>query len=364
MLELHVLGTSSARFSHQRAVSGSLVRTPAGSLLVDCGEGMQQRLMDHNRSLKQSGLQSRSRMAKMKAILLTHGHLDHCWGLLPMLQTLALDGRVEPLTIIGPTTSDALEWATRHPGETPPVESGICSTDLAILFSQWQTLGSKDEEFGYPIDWVLLTIEDGTPFSSPVQPLDGVELVVIPTIHSAPSCAWMVRVPAPAGKFDRQRADAAGLSTEQISLLAGGEDIEVAGELLAAADFRGPPRPPRSLCISGDTSGGVAAFGKLPSPPDLLMHESTFTVGKQEMARKYFHSTSEDAARHAQKSGTNLLVLTHYSSRINDPSEVEREAAAIHPNCVAARDGDLFVVQKSGIITLHRRSEGWQQTTF
>ena len=49
MLELHVLGTSSARFAHGRAVSGSVVNTPGGTLLVDCGEGMQQRLIDHVR---------------------------------------------------------------------------------------------------------------------------------------------------------------------------------------------------------------------------------------------------------------------------------------------------------------------------
>ena len=59
MLELHVLGTSSARFAHNRAVSGSFVMTPGGGLLVDCGEGLQQRLLNQNSALKKSELQIR-----------------------------------------------------------------------------------------------------------------------------------------------------------------------------------------------------------------------------------------------------------------------------------------------------------------
>lgn len=364
MLELHVLGTSSARFAHGRAVSGSFVRTPAGSLLIDCGEGMQQRLMDHNRDLKQSKLESRSRMAKIRAILFTHGHLDHCWGLLPMLQTFALDGRKDPLTIIGPTSPEALEWVAQHPGEAPPEESGICTTDLAILFSQWQTLGSKDEDFTYHIDWVLIPIEDSAPFSSPIQPLEGVELTIVPTIHSAPSCAWMMTCGSPRGKFNRTLADSKGLTIEQISRLADGEDIVVDGERLLAVDFRGAAKAPRSLCISGDTAGGVEAFSKLPAEPDLFMHESTFPMAKQEKATLYLHSTSEDAARHAQASKSNLLILTHYSSSVDDISIVQGEAEKIHANCVAAKDGDLYIVSRNGEITLHRRSEMWKTYNF
>jgi ribonuclease Z len=359
MLELHVLGTSSARFAHNRAVSGSFVMTPGGGLLVDCGEGLQQRLLNQNSALKKSELQIRCRMAKVRAILFTHGHLDHCWGLLPMLHTMALEGRTEPLTIIAPTSQKAIDWSINYPSKTPHVESGVDSTDLAILFQQWQSLGAKDEAFGFDIDWVLLPIEEESPFSCPIQPLKGVELTVVPTIHGVPSCAWMVATESGIGKFDREKVDLLNLTTEQIATLADGDDVELDGTVLRADDFRGSEKPPRSLIISGDTTGAVPAFSQLPIKPDLLLHEATFLVANQEKAEMYNHSTSHDAARHAQISNTEVLALTHYSSRITDSNVVEEEAKQLHKRSIASDDGDIFTISRIGEITLYRRNDSW-----
>jgi ribonuclease Z len=333
--------------------------TPGGSLLIDCGEGMQQRLLDHNHALKKSGLSMRTRMARIRAILLTHGHLDHCWGVLPMLRTLALDGRREPLTIIGPTSSAALKWSLENPGETPPEGSGVEATDLAILYRQWQALGSKDYDFGYEIDWVLVPIDGDAPFESPIQPLEGVTLTMVPTEHQIPSCGWQVTCPSRPGKFDRRKADSLALSTEQVSRLAGGEDISAGGETLLAADFRGEARPAQSILVSGDTIGGQPSFSQLDVAPAVLLHEATFLGELQEKAARYNHSTARDAAEHARVSGAGLLVLTHYSSRIEDSSPLQAEAAEVHPRTVTSAEGDVFHLDGNGVVTRHQRSAGW-----
>ena len=365
MFELHVLGTSSARFAHGRSVSGSVLNTPGGLAIIDCGEGMQKRMMDHNRALKSSGLENRTRISRIRAVFLTHGHLDHTWGLLPLLQTLDLDGRRNHMVVMGPSTREAIDWATQHPGEAPPVDSGISSTDLAILFSQWQAIGTKDEESSYTIDWVLIPIEDDTPFKSPIQPLEGVAVTIVPTHHGVPSCGYHFETSRKQGRFDRERATELNLSDEQIGQLAAGQDLIVNDESLASASFRGEPRPGCSLMVSGDTAYGPLGFAatNLPSSPQLLLHEATFSADQQDKATQYYHSTAADAARHATSCKASALALTHYSSRIEQLSPMVSEAREHFSGGVAATlDGDWFGVDANGDVSHHVRVEnGWNK---
>ena len=109
MMELHILGTASARPTSTRNVSGSVLSTEEGLVVIDAGEGFQIRYSAQRGMMKRSDQTASLRPHKIAAIALTHGHLDHTWGLLPFLQTLALDGRKHPLMIYGPTSQVILE---------------------------------------------------------------------------------------------------------------------------------------------------------------------------------------------------------------------------------------------------------------
>ena len=109
MMELHILGTASARPTSTRGVSGSVFSCQEGLVIIDAGEGFQMRYSQQRSRMRQEGEPSSLRPNRIVAVALTHGHLDHTWGLLPFLQTLSLDGREQPLLVYGPTSKEIFD---------------------------------------------------------------------------------------------------------------------------------------------------------------------------------------------------------------------------------------------------------------
>lgn len=91
MLGLTFLGTSAGTPTKARNVSALALIQDKEWLLIDCGEATQHRLW--HTPLKLSNL---------KAVLITHLHGDHCFGLPPLLASLSMQQRTKPLTIIAP----------------------------------------------------------------------------------------------------------------------------------------------------------------------------------------------------------------------------------------------------------------------
>ena len=350
-LELHVLGTSSARPSHHREVSGSFLVTPAGNLVIDCGEGFQSRLAAQRRALKSEN--KRLRSSRLKAVLLTHGHLDHTWGLLPWLKSMAMDDRSKPLMVIGPTSSENLD--TLIAGDQKEV---LPDVDLVNQYRIWIGLGATTENLGYEIDWVLSDGERWFSFNSGLlecqpQPLDEVEISAHLTSHSVPSFAWKIATPEREGLFDRERAknlpDHARMSLSQ------GENIEYEGKSYVAKEFRGEKRSGISIIISGDT-----AECSINAKCNLLFHEATYQDVHQEWADRFLHSTASGAARTAMQCMADYLAITHYSARIDDNQYSLQEARAVHPSVVACEDGDRLELREDGQLIHHIRTvDGW-----
>ncbi len=105
-MNLLFLGTSAGVPTKTRNVSGVALHESKGKgwYLVDCGEGTQHQV-----------LHTKLTFHSLKAILITHVHGDHCYGLPGILASAAMGGRTAPLPLVAPRVS--------KPGWKPPVRS-------------------------------------------------------------------------------------------------------------------------------------------------------------------------------------------------------------------------------------------------
>src|SRR5213083_547215 len=90
MLTVTFLGTSAARPTVERNVSGLAVHREGETLLFECGEGTQRQMMRYGVSFA------------LSEIFFTHFHADHFLGVIGLIRTLGLQVRTEPMRLYGP----------------------------------------------------------------------------------------------------------------------------------------------------------------------------------------------------------------------------------------------------------------------
>ena len=86
-----ILGSGAALPTGHRRCSAQVVNINGFKLLLDCAEGTQDRIRQHHLKLQSLG-----------TVLISHLHGDHFFGLAPLLSTMHLCGRTEPMTIVAP----------------------------------------------------------------------------------------------------------------------------------------------------------------------------------------------------------------------------------------------------------------------
>jgi ribonuclease Z len=274
-MRLTVLGTSSARPTIHRNVSGTVLEMDGESILFDCGEGTQRQ-----------ALIAGVRFSRLQLIAITHLHGDHVIGLFGLLGTLVLDGRTRPIRVVGPAGLRRL------------VEVGL---SLRLFSPRY---GIEVAEFSGSA-----LVFRGSGYTVQCQPLD----------HSIETLGYVVVEDDRPGRFNVDRAIELGVPPGPLyGLLQAGEPVTAAsGLVVAPTDVLGPPRPGRRVAYCLDTRpcpGGLA----LARDADLLIHEGTFADDATREAAAYAHSTARQAAQIAAEAGSRHLIVTHLSSRYDD----------------------------------------------
>ena len=299
-MQLVFLGTSSGAPTVRRGLSSVVLVRGGELLLFDTGEGMQ-------RNFIRAGL---GMNRKMK-IFITHMHADHCIGLLGLLQTMDLQGREKCVDIYG----------------EPRVEEFLRENMRIINFRLTFDITVRKIEK----DCVIVRERD-------------YQVSCCEALHSVPSLAYCVEEFDRPGIFNVMEAKRLGIPEGNLySKLQHGEDITYQGKLIRASHIVGPARRGRKIGISGDTrpTDKLARFFR---ECDVLVFESTYSHDKLEKAIENGHSTAAEAAMIAKESKVNKLILTHFSARYDDTSQLVNEAQLIHDNVEAAEDLKVFKI--------------------
>lgn len=288
MFEITFLGTSCAVPTVQRNLSSIAVRREGDVFLLDCGEGTQRQMMRFGVSYM-----------KVKAIFITHLHLDHFLGAFGLIETMALNGRAEKLTIYGPIGAKATFGRTKEFVEIVEIDGKISADFGGFIASSFKVKHSRDS-FGFAFE-------------------------------------EKERL-----RFHEEKAKSLGIKGPMFTKIMKEGKLKIGKKTIKLSDVT-YAQPGKKIAYTGDTAP-CAETTKAAKGADLLIHEATFAEEKKGEAAEANHSTAQQAAEIAKKAGAKKLALTHISGRYKDTKILLGEAKSVFESVVVAEDGMALVV--------------------
>jgi ribonuclease Z len=292
MRSLVILGTAALSPTVERNQNGYLLFWDHEALLFDPGEGTQRQLLKAGVSV-----------GRITQICISHLHGDHCLGLPGILQRRSVDPQPKPLDVYFPRSGDA-------------------RIRRLIDATEWDP-GSLQVRLHPLDDGAAVTLDPHTTLQA--RRLD----------HTVDVLGWRVEE-CPSRHLVPGRLRELGIEGTQVGEVLRRRSIDVRGRHVELDELT-ELRPGRCVAVVMDTRPCPAATD-LARGADVLLCEATYLERDTALAATSGHLTAADAARIAAAAGVDRLILTHFSSRYHDVQELEREAAAIFPNVLAATD--------------------------
>lgn len=297
MIDLLLLGSGGGMPMPNRFLSAVLLSYRGRKILIDCGEGTQVSMRIANAGFK-----------TIDVICITHIHGDHIVGLPGLLGTIGNSGRTEPLTIIGPEGIIDTVNKLRVIANWLPYEINIIENPKESI-----NINNKYIEGNINISTVELDHSSpciGYSFYFLRQPKFNVEKAIQ---NNVPKILW--------NKLQK--------SNEKIIL----DGVEYTSHMVLGEERNGV-----KISLTTDTrpTGEIPEFIK---NSDYFICEGTYGDDEDlHKAIKNKHMTFSEAAKLAKAGKVKNLLLTHFSTAMNEPEMYLNNAKEIFENTIIGYD--------------------------
>ena len=255
-----------------------LVNWEGTRLLLDVGPGTMTEMW-----------RRRLKLRRLSAILISHAHLDHTWGLAPLIWFLKNRGWSRQITIIYPPKAD-------------PTVKGLVVASGAAELANLTPLSPEDP----PLTLGRLTIQ------------------ALEASHPIPTNGYLI-TETPRRLLDTNRLNAEGIPRTLWPALAQGRTAQHQGRTLQPQTYTRTRQ--RKILYTGDT-GPNPSLHTHARNADLLIADATWLHPQWETPDQAPHLTLRQALQLAQQTQAQRLLLTHLTSRI-PIQDFQREAAQI-----------------------------------
>lgn len=299
-MKLTILGCHSATPRNNARTTSQVLEMRGHLLLIDCAEGTQTALRQHNIPFM-----------RIKHIFISHLHGDHFYGLPGLVSTFQLLGRETELHIYAPKgAQEVLLLLLKLSGGVMP---------FSLIFHELESPKSE------------LILDD-----------EKISVRTIPLSHRVYTNGFLFQEKIRERKLNIVAAQEFGVDTCYYQNIKNGKDVVLdSGERIPNHLLSFDPPPAQSYAFCSDTAYKPDIVPIIKGT-QVLYHEATFLQNHLPLAEKTRHSTALQAAEIAQKAQVQTLILGHYSSRYADKELFRKESQTIFPNTLLARDGEVF----------------------